>query len=120
VYSRHTPAQLLSTMVPQRYKAKHINFREMYAVLHALCTWTTDSRPGRIKLHCDNEAVVTALAQGSIKGQVISPLRQMAIHIALHDIDLHCIWILTKDNALADALSRWDTEILANLCPNFQ
>jgi hypothetical protein len=50
-----------------------------------------DNRAGRIKLHCDNEAVVTALAQGSIKGQASSPLRQIAIHIALHNIELHCI-----------------------------
>ena len=52
--SLHTPAQLFSTTVPQRHKAKHINFKEMYAVLHALRTWTTESRAGRIKLHCDN------------------------------------------------------------------
>jgi hypothetical protein len=77
----------------------------MYAVLHALRTCTTESRAGRIKLHCDNEAVVAALAKGSIKGQAICPLRQIAMHIALHDIQLHCIWIPTKENALADALS---------------
>jgi ribonuclease HI len=92
----------------------------MYAVLHALRTWKTESRAGRIKLHSDNEAVVAALAQGSIKGQAISLLRQIAMHIALHDIELHCIWIPTKENALADALSRWDTEKIANLCPNLQ
>jgi ribonuclease HI len=118
--SIHTPAQLFSTTVPQRHKAKHINFKEMYAVLHALRTWTTESRAGRIKLHCDNEAVVAALAKGSIKGQAMNPLRQIAMHIALHDIELHCIWIPTKENALADALSRWDTEKIANLCPNLQ
>jgi hypothetical protein len=116
--SIHTPAQLLSTMVPQRHKGKHINFKEMYQVLDALPTWTTESRAGRIKLHCDNEAVVAALPKGSIKRQAMSLLRQIAMHIALHDVELHCVWIPTKDNALADALSRWDTEIIANLCPN--
>jgi len=118
--SIHIPAQLFSTTVPRGHKAKHINFKEMYAVLHALCTWTTESRAGRIKLHCDNEAVVAALAKASIKGQAIRPLRQIAMHIALHRIELHCIWIPTKENALADALSRWDTEKIANLCPNLQ
>jgi len=103
--SIHTPAQLFSTTVPQRHKAKHINFKEMYAVLHALRTWTTESRACRIKLHFDNEAVMAALAKGSIKRQAISPFRQIAMHIALHDIELHCMWILTKGNALADALS---------------
>jgi len=118
--SIHTPAQLFRTTVPQWHKAKHINFNDMYTVLHALRTWTTQSRAGRIKLHCDNKAVVAALAKGSFKGQAISPLRQIAMHIALHDIELHCVWIPTKENALADALSRWDTEKIANLCPNLQ
>jgi hypothetical protein len=118
--SRHTPAQHFSPTVPQRHKAKHINFKEMYAVLHALRTWTSESRAGRIKLHCDNEAVMAALPKGSIKGPAISPLRQIAMHIALHDIELHCIWIPTKTNALAEALSRWETEKIANLCLNLQ
>jgi hypothetical protein len=89
-------------------------------VLHALRTWTTESSACRIELHCDNEAVVAALAKGSIQGQAISPLRQTAMQIALHDIELHCVWIPTEENALADALSRWDTEKIANLCPNLQ
>jgi ribonuclease HI len=118
--SIHTPAQLFSTTVPQRHKAKHNNFKEMYAVLHALRTWTTESRACKIKLHCDNEGVVAALAKGSIKGQAISPLRQIAMHIVVHDIKLHCLWIPTKENPLADALSQWDTEKIANLCPNLR
>jgi hypothetical protein len=89
-------------------------------MLHALRTWTTESRACRIKMNCDNEAVVAALAKGSIKGQAIIPLRQMSMHIALHDIELHCVWIPTNENALADALSQWDTEQIANLCPILQ
>jgi hypothetical protein len=118
--SIHTPAQLFSTTVPQRHTAKHINFKEMNAVLQALRTWTTESRTSRIKLHCDNKAVVAALAKGSIKSQAISPLRQIAMHIAIHDIELRSIWIPTRENTLADGLSRWDTEKIANLCPNLQ
>ena len=63
---------------------------------------------------------MAALAKGSIKGQAISPLQQIAMHIALHDVELHCLWIPTKENALADALSRWNIERIANLCPNLQ
>jgi hypothetical protein len=118
--SIHTPDQLFNTTVPQRHKAKHINFKEMYAELHALRTWATESSANRIKLHCDNQAVVAALAKGSIKGQAISPLLQIAMHIAHYNIELHCMWIPTKENALADALSRWDTEKIANLFPNLQ
>jgi hypothetical protein len=63
---------------------------------------------------------VAALGKGSIKGQAITLLRQMAMHIALHDIQLHCVWIPTKENTLAEALSRWDTEKIANLSPNLR
>ena len=113
--SIQTPARVFSTTVPQRHKAKHINFNEMYAVLHALRTLTTESRAGRIKLHCNNEAVVAAVANKSIKALAMTPLRQIAMHIALQDIQLHCIWIPTKENSLADALSRLDTQKNANL-----
>jgi len=59
----HTLAQLFSTTVPQWHKSKHINIKEMYAVLHALRTYRTESSASRIKLHCDNEAVVVALSK---------------------------------------------------------
>jgi len=100
--------------------AKHINFKEMYTVLHALRSWTSKYRACRIKLHCNNEEVVAALAKRGIKGQAISPLRQLAMHIALHDIELHCLWITTKETSLADALTQWDTEKMGNLCPDFE
>jgi hypothetical protein len=61
---------------------------------------------------------MVALAKGSIKGQAISPLRQIAMHTVLQDIKLHCMWIPTKENVLADALSRSETENIANLCPS--
>lgn len=40
------------------------------------------------------------------------------MHIALHDIQLHCWWIPTEEHAPADVLSRWDTEKIGNLHPN--
>jgi hypothetical protein len=61
---------------------------------------------------------VAALAKGGIEGQTISQFWQIAMHIALHDIELHCILIPTKENTLADTLSRWETEKIANICPN--
>jgi len=91
--SIHTPAQIFSTVVRQQLEETHTNFKEMYAVLHALCTWTTNSRACRIKRHCDNAAVVAALAKRSTNGQAISPYMQISIHIALNNIELHCVWI---------------------------
>jgi len=88
----------------------------MDTVLDALRTWTTASRACRNQLHCNNEAVVAAPEKGSIKGPAINTLQQKATHIALHNIELHWVWIPTKDNGLADTLLRWETENIANLC----
>lgn len=103
--SIHTSAQLVSTMVQQQHKEKHINFREMDAALHALCTCTTESGACRIKQHFNNPAVVAALEKGSTKGPAISPLLKITTHIALHKIELPWVWILNTENDLADALS---------------
>ena len=77
----------------------------MQTVRRALRTWTTEFRACRLKLHSDNEAVLAALAKRSIKGQGIRPLWRIAIHIAVHDIELHSLCIPTKENALPEALS---------------
>jgi hypothetical protein len=114
----HTLAQLFSTTVPQQHKAKHIYSKEMYAVLHIKCTSTTKSRTLRVEQHSDNKAVMPAIEKHSITGQGFILLRQIAMHMAFHDIQLHSVWITTKENAVADALSRWDTEKIAYLCPN--
>jgi hypothetical protein len=102
-------------MVIQRHKAKHIDCKEMYTALHAQHTWATESRVCRITQHCNNKAVVAALAKGSIKEEAINPLQQIGMHIALHDIELHYVWIPTKEYALADPLSRCNREKFANL-----
>jgi hypothetical protein len=76
-------------MVPQWHKGKHINFNEISAVLHTQHTCTIKSRAWRIKLHCHNKAVMAAVRKGRIKGKAISLLWQIAMHRALHDLELH-------------------------------
>jgi hypothetical protein len=63
-----------------------------------------------MKLQCDNEAVVAELEKSCIKRQAITPLLQIAMHVVLHNIKLHCRWIPIKKNLLPDPLSQWDTE----------
>jgi len=61
---------------------------------------------------------VAAPAKGIIEGQAISPHWQIAMHLALHEIELHWVWIPTKENAAAATLSGCDVEKIANICPN--
>jgi hypothetical protein len=113
-------SQVFSRMVPQRHKKKHINYKEMFAVLQALQLWLASFAGRRVHVYCDNEAVVTALRKQTIRGNAISPLRKIAMLAALHDVQLTIHWIATAENALADALSRWDWARVANMCPHLQ
>jgi hypothetical protein len=63
---------------------------------------------------------MVALANDSIKVLAISPLLQIAMHFALHDIELDWVWIPIQEHTPADALSSWETGNIAYLCPNLQ
>ena len=79
----------------------------MLAVLTAIRRWLPRLVYSRLVLYCDNEAVVQGLLKSSIRGQSIAPLRQIVILLAIHDIYLQVVWIPTKNNILADILSRF-------------
>jgi hypothetical protein len=45
-------------------------------------------------------------------------LRRLLLLAATFQVhDLQAVWVSSEDNALADALSRWDRNRIANLCP---
>jgi hypothetical protein len=81
-------AQVFSRMVPQRHKKKHINYKEMFAVLQALQLWLASFAGRQVHVYCDNDAVVAALRKQTIRGNAISPLRKIAMIAALHDVQL--------------------------------
>ena len=47
----------------------------------------------------------------------MSPLRDIAMLLANHDITLEPKWISTKENALADMLSRFEYQKIADIYP---
>jgi hypothetical protein len=106
-----------STATPSRHQGKFIDYKEMYAVLHALRLWHTSFTGQVVELFCDNDAVVAALRKGSINSAAIEPLREISMLTAIHHIHLIVTWIPTHENCLADALSRFDSKKIANLCP---
>jgi hypothetical protein len=106
-----------SIATPTRHQGKHIDYKEMYAILHALRLWHTSFAGQTIEFFCDNEAVVAALRKGSIKSAAIEPLRKIAMLTAIHHIHFTVTWLPTNENCLADALSRFDSKKIANLCP---
>ncbi|KAF1934768.1 hypothetical protein EJ02DRAFT_429040 [Clathrospora elynae] len=57
------------------------------------------------------------IVNGMLKASAMDPLRNLLLLAACHDIQLHCRWIGTADNSLADALSRLDDIAVTDECP---
>ena len=106
---------LFSAHVPRHHRKKHINWKEMYAVLYAFLLWHPHWVNGELLVHCDNDAVVDAINKRSIRGPTITPLQTLLLIAALFNITISAIWIPTASNSIADALSRHDFKRLANL-----
>ena len=93
---------------------KHITVKEMTAVLHALQTWRKEFKDKRLIIHGDNTGVVNGLENTSIRGPAIDALREMTMILALEDIIIESHWLPSKENLLADILSRGQWKKLAN------
>jgi hypothetical protein len=106
---------LFSERVPSHHTVKHINWKEMYAILHAFVLWHKDWANGKVRLACDNSVVVDAIHKQSIAGPAIRPLQTILLIAAVFDIDLVPFWIPLEENTVADAASRHNFTKIANL-----
>ena len=107
--------ELFSLRAPAKHRFKHINVKEMLAILHAFLLWHEHWAYGRVRLACDNSAVVEAIHKRSIKGDAIRPLQAILLIAAIFDIELTVFWLPSEENIVADAASRFDFKKLANL-----
>ena len=107
--------RIFASRVPSHHQRKHINWKEMFAVLHALILWHKEWIHGSVDVACDNTAVVNGINNRSIRGPSIRPLRTLLLIAAVLDIEIKAHWIPTKENIVADAASRHDFRKLANL-----
>jgi len=96
---------------------EHINTQEMRAVEQVLLHWGADWIGKRLIIHIDNRAVVHGLTNRTIRGASMQVLRRCLLLATEFDLDLEARWVSTKENALADALSRVETNRIANIAP---
>jgi len=108
-------SQIFSNRVPARHRDKHINWKEMFAILHAFTLWHSQWATGRVRIACDNEAVVGGVNKRSIDGPALRPLQMILLLAALFDIEIKIFWIPSKENIVADAASRHQFDKLADL-----
>ena len=68
-------------------------------------------------MHVDNRAIAHGMANRTIRGASMAILRRCMLLAAEFDLELEARWIPTKENALADALSRFDYDRVTDLAP---
>jgi hypothetical protein len=106
---------VFSERIPSRHKTKKIDWKELFAVLHAFMLWHERWKGGKVRLACDNSSVVDAINKHSIKGPAIVPLQRIFLIAAVYDIEILPFWVPSAENMVADAASRFDYKRLANL-----
>ena len=111
---------IFSSRIPRSRRSKHINWKEAYAILFALAKWSQEWKGCTLLVMCDNSAIVQALNTRTIRGNAITPLQLIFLTAAIDDIEIYSEWLSTKENWIADALSRFDLKRIANLFPQLQ
>ena len=96
---------------------EHINTKEMRAVEQALLHWGHKWKGKRVIVPVENRAVFHALENRTIRGNSIEVLRRCLLLATEYDLEIEARWISTKENALGDALSRFDYDPITNLAP---
>ena len=86
-----------------------INWRELHAALKALATWAPDLANSKVIFHIDNQATCHILNKYYTPvPELMELVRAWCLLVEKHTISVAIVYINTKDNVLADALSRGD------------
>ena len=96
---------------------EHINTQEMRAVEQVLLHWGSEWKGMTLVIHVDNRAVAHAVSNRTIRGGSMNVLRRCLLLASEYDLDLEARWVSTRENALADALSRSQYDRIADLAP---
>ena len=100
--------QVYSIKIPKNFENYSIVHLEMLNILVALRVWCRQWAASKILLKCDNRAVVSVLNSGKTLDLTLGAMAQnIAMILAIKDIELQVIHILGSDNKIADLLSRW-------------
>jgi hypothetical protein len=85
----------------------HINIKELWSVYRYLYSWSPEFSRATIMIGCDNLTVVAWLNNGCAHSPLAMKfLRKIFWLCAKFDFHLMALWIPTKTNTMADAISR--------------
>ena len=90
------------------WKQLNIAVRELYPILAVVKLFGHLWKNQRILFRCDNQAIVAAINRQSVPDPTIMKLlRPLVLHLMLNNIRFTATYIRSKDNVLADAISRF-------------
>ena len=88
-------------------------FNDQIYAIPLVRVWANQWRGKTIVIACDNQAVVSVINTGKTKDVVLGAIAcNIAMEVALADINLKLLHILGKNNIVADSLSRYHTSDL--------
>jgi hypothetical protein len=102
---------------PSEQCNSHINVLEVLAIADAFAKWASHWQHGTVHVHTDNTVALAGLKNKSLVGPANLLLRQLLTQAASFDIHLQSLWLPSAENALADALSRFDWTTVEFHCP---
>ena len=94
---------------PENFKfSKYdINILEFFSIIICLKLWGKFFCQKRIKIYCDNFAVVTVINSGKSKCEILQMcLRELAFIAAINQFEIRAIHLGSNENRIADHLSR--------------
>lgn len=108
-------------LLNQEKHVKSINTRELIAIATAISIWAPTWKRNTLVIHTDNNTALSGFLKGDVKAtDSMNVLRDALLIAAAHNIDIHVKRVTSTDNTLADALSRLNQSLVANLCPHWQ
>lgn len=108
-----------SIRIPARYAARDIQFKEFFAVQHAILCWGHQFSGKHIIFHVDNQPVDAAIRNLTIRSAPTMELLRHFLGLACRlDFTFESHWIPTNDNSVADAASRFEFSRMFNSAPH--
>ena len=105
-------AQYFHLGVPQEWVGTNIAYLEMWGVVIALQVWGMRLTGKRIHVACDNESVVVVLSYGRSRDLFLQAgMREVAFLLATHEMEMKIHYVWSRENFVADWLSRWRTPV---------
>jgi hypothetical protein len=97
-----------SSRIPRRFRDRDIQFKEIYAVLHAILRWGHLWRHKHVVFHIDNQVDVRAIENDTNRSlHVMTNLRMIVMLAAQLEFSYSSSWLSSAANALADYASRY-------------